>query len=502
MARPAWVAGRLLARRPGPRVPLAAGAPDRLGRLPRPAHGARGLLDLGAAAGATRASRRRTSPAGWLTGLAVFAVWAALDGDEDAATARRRRARALRLDVGRRGGRQRALWRRPRVAAPAALAMGAFAVPALRARLRGGMRVAVVGAGVGGLRRGVRLADAGHDVVVLEQGDAPGGKCGRVELAGGFRLDAGPSLLTMPWVVRGPLRPDGRARVDAGSSCVRVEPVTRYRFADGTALELTADLPPRARGARGVVARRGRRLGALPRRLRARCGARRSASSSGPPPWPPRRPRARRSGAGSARPRSASGRGGRCATSPAPRAATRGCGWSSSASRPTRAPTRAARRPRSPSPGYVEHAFGAWHVRGGLYALVAALARRLAERGRRRCAPASASRRSCATGAPRDRRRDGRRRGRARRRRRLGRRRARARRGSCGRAASGARASGRSPAWRFMLGLRGPHAGARSTTEIRFPADYDAEFDDVFVAPPPGARPDALRQRVVRDRPG
>jgi phytoene dehydrogenase-like protein len=31
--------------------------------------------------------------------------------------------------------------------------------------------------------------------------------------------------------------------------------------------------------------------------------------------------------------------------------------------------------------GYVEHAFGAWHVRGGLYAIVEALARRLQERG-------------------------------------------------------------------------------------------------------------------------
>ena len=42
------------------------------------------------------------------------------------------------------------------------------------------MRVAVVGAGVGGLATAVRLAAAGHDVTVLEAGDAPGGKCGRV----------------------------------------------------------------------------------------------------------------------------------------------------------------------------------------------------------------------------------------------------------------------------------------------------------------------------------
>ena len=40
-------------------------------------------------------------------------------------------------------------------------AMGAFAVPALAARMRA-MRIAVVGAGVGGLAAAVRLAHAGH----------------------------------------------------------------------------------------------------------------------------------------------------------------------------------------------------------------------------------------------------------------------------------------------------------------------------------------------------
>ena len=44
------------------------------------------------------------------------------------------------------------------------------------------MRVAVVGAGVGGLACAVRLAATGHAVTVLEQGAAPGGKAGRVVL--------------------------------------------------------------------------------------------------------------------------------------------------------------------------------------------------------------------------------------------------------------------------------------------------------------------------------
>src|SRR4051794_40985453 len=97
------------------------------------------------------------------------------------------------------------------------------------------MRVVVVGAGVGGLACAVRLARDGHDVVVVEQAAAPGGKCGRLEIDG-FAFDTGPSLVTMPWVLRDVLG-------DATPELLRVEPVTRYRFADGSGFELSADLP-------------------------------------------------------------------------------------------------------------------------------------------------------------------------------------------------------------------------------------------------------------------
>jgi phytoene desaturase len=62
------------------------------------------------------------------------------------------------------------------------------------------MRVVVIGAGLGGLGAALRLQGLGHDVVVLEQRDAPGGRASQLH-DGGFTWDTGPSLVTMPWVL-------------------------------------------------------------------------------------------------------------------------------------------------------------------------------------------------------------------------------------------------------------------------------------------------------------
>ena len=64
MARPAWAVAGRSARRGGVRRAARRGRADGVGRLPRPADGARGLLVVAAAAVATRACRRRTSRAG------------------------------------------------------------------------------------------------------------------------------------------------------------------------------------------------------------------------------------------------------------------------------------------------------------------------------------------------------------------------------------------------------------------------------------------------------
>jgi phytoene desaturase len=61
-------------------------------------------------------------------------------------------------------------------------------------------RVVVIGAGLGGLGCALRLQGAGHDVVVLDQRDRPGGRAHQIT-DGGFTWDTGPSLVTMPWVL-------------------------------------------------------------------------------------------------------------------------------------------------------------------------------------------------------------------------------------------------------------------------------------------------------------
>jgi phytoene desaturase len=101
-------------------------------------------------------------------------------------------------------------------------------------------RVTVIGAGVGGLACGARLAALGHDVTVLEQADVVGGKLG-VHEQDGFRFDTGPSLLTWPETLRATLEAtagDGDAPTLELES---IDPIARYHFADGRTLDAHAD---------------------------------------------------------------------------------------------------------------------------------------------------------------------------------------------------------------------------------------------------------------------
>ncbi|HUN23494.1 MAG TPA: phytoene desaturase [Anaerolineales bacterium] len=60
-------------------------------------------------------------------------------------------------------------------------------------------KIIIIGSGFGGLGAGIRLAARGHDVTLLEKADKAGGR-GTVFEINGFKFDAGPTVITAPFL--------------------------------------------------------------------------------------------------------------------------------------------------------------------------------------------------------------------------------------------------------------------------------------------------------------
>ena len=99
--------------------------------------------------------------------------------------------------------------------------------------------VVVVGAGLAGLSAALRLAGAGRGVTVLERDAVPGGRNGLLA-TGGYRFDTGPTVLTMPELVRDALACVGED-LENRLDLVRLDPAYRAFFADGSSLDVRAD---------------------------------------------------------------------------------------------------------------------------------------------------------------------------------------------------------------------------------------------------------------------
>ncbi len=238
-------------------------------------------------------------------------------------------------------------------------------------------RIVVIGAGMGGMAAAARLRVKGHQVTVVEAADTHGGKLGTYR-RDGFAFDTGPSLFTIPAVYRDLFAKTG-APLEDSVDLVALEPGFRYRFADGTRLDMPGVGAGRGAAAMGqalggraaedwrALLQRGGRMWATTRRpflespltgMRDLLPLARDLSAVRTvAPWQTLR------------------RLGRATLSDwrARQVLDRYATYSGSD--PRRAPAVLATIP------YVEATFGAWHIAGGLRSLGDALRARLDERG-------------------------------------------------------------------------------------------------------------------------
>jgi phytoene desaturase len=97
----------------------------------------------------------------------------------------------------------------------------------------------VIGAGVGGLSAGALLASRGYRVTILDPLDAPGGRA-YAHRENGFVFDAGPTIVTAPWMFEDLWRDCGGRLADDVElrPCL---PFYRIRFDDGAWFDYSGD---------------------------------------------------------------------------------------------------------------------------------------------------------------------------------------------------------------------------------------------------------------------
>jgi phytoene desaturase len=128
-------------------------------------------------------------------------------------------------------------------------------------------RIAVIGAGAGGLAAAARLGAKGHAVTLLERNDRVGGKL-HTWTADGFSFDTGPSLFTLPAVYLDLFLKTGRP-LEHEVDLQEVEPGFHYTFPDST-----LDLPGSSigRSTAAITEQLGAEAGESWRRLMKRAG--------------------------------------------------------------------------------------------------------------------------------------------------------------------------------------------------------------------------------------
>lgn len=99
--------------------------------------------------------------------------------------------------------------------------------------------VVVIGAGFAGLSAALHLAGRGRTVTVVEQHQWPGGRAGRRDIDG-YRIDTGPTVLTMPDIIDEAFAAVGET-FSRRLELLPLHPAYRAMFADGGAIDVHSD---------------------------------------------------------------------------------------------------------------------------------------------------------------------------------------------------------------------------------------------------------------------
>ncbi len=100
-------------------------------------------------------------------------------------------------------------------------------------------RIVVIGSGFGGLASAIRLQARGYDVELIEARDKPGGRAYVYE-QDGFKFDAGPTVITAPFMIEEIFAAAGRKAADY-VQLVPVDPFYRIEFHNGRWFEYNGD---------------------------------------------------------------------------------------------------------------------------------------------------------------------------------------------------------------------------------------------------------------------